>query len=555
MRDNSKSDSNYYILLELDPSVRDEASINVAINTKQQQWSKDRNHPTKGNVSQQYLGKLPDIKKVLSDPILRDVEADAAKNILDAEKAQNEKKMVIAASGLIKNGSIEEDELIKLIKKFKFSEDEIVRILNVRVIVKPKDDGIKMLDESVMKKIRSDLDIVRKNDLFHFLDLTPDVSCAHLEQKATLIYNQSSKNANKTAEITATMSLSTQCLTLLNDERDKERYLKSLHYEYFGDIKEMIDIWATKGSIDAVGYQTLIPMADEKEIPRERTDFFIYEHCCKKGIKIDMNPLPEEKGMSTETGSNTNTNTTSNTGTNTTSSTSTDKTNNRLLKIAGFLIILAIGGYWVFTFITGGDKSSGKTEPLPPTLIKPERIELNKTSLSFDNSDANEKLIASVYPDNVSANDKKISWKSSALTVATVDENGTVKAVANGSAVISAYTINNFTARCTVVVKLIEKEFVGIEPQQTKVTDTKTNGTISIVGGSYTGELQNEIAHGRGTIKYNSHTLIDSRDPKKRYAEAGQYITGDFYNGRLVQGKLFDSENNQMETIVLGRTN
>jgi hypothetical protein len=56
-----------------------------------------------------------------------------------------------------------------------------------------------------------------------------------------------------------------------------------------------------------------------------------------------------------------------------------------------------------------------------------------------------------------------------------------------------------------------------------------------------------------GTVRYTSRTLIDTRDPKKRYAEAGQYITGEFYNGRLVQGKLFSSGNEQIESIILGR--
>jgi hypothetical protein len=80
-----------------------------------------------------------------------------------------------------------------------------------------------------------------------------------------------------------------------------------------------------------------------------------------------------------------------------------------------------------------------------------------------------------------------------------------------------------------------------------------TSGTVSVEGGTYTGEVKNKQPHGMGTIRYNARTLIDSRDPKKRYAESGQYITGEFYNGRLVQGKLYDNGNNQLESIILGR--
>ena len=56
-----------------------------------------------------------------------------------------------------------------------------------------------------------------------------------------------------------------------------------------------------------------------------------------------------------------------------------------------------------------------------------------------------------------------------------------------------------------------------------------------------------------GTIYYNGHTLIDSRDPKKRYAEAGYTLTGEFYEGRLVQGQLRDEKGNLVERIIIGR--
>ncbi|MDR0864195.1 MAG: hypothetical protein LBO74_04590 [Candidatus Symbiothrix sp.] len=81
------------------------------------------------------------------------------------------------------------------------------------------------------------------------------------------------------------------------------------------------------------------------------------------------------------------------------------------------------------------------------------------------------------------------------------------------------------------------------------------HGKVSVSGGSYTGELKEGKPHGQGTLTYNAQILIDERDMKQRYAEKGQHITGQFYNGRLVQGKLFDSDNNHLETIVLGRAN
>jgi len=240
MRDIHKKEDNYYILLALDPSVRDETSINDAISEKAGQWSRDRNHPRKGTVAQKYLALLPDIKKVLLNPVTRDAEADAALNVILAEKTKNENKLKVAAKGLVRNGSIKEDDLIILAKKFGFSEVDAERILKVRVIVKPKDDGIGMLDESLVKRIRSELKDVGKNDLFHFLGLKPETSCTALFQEATKIYDKFSKNANKTAEVTATMSLSSHCINLLKTEPDKEKYLKWL------EMSGMFDEWVEK---------------------------------------------------------------------------------------------------------------------------------------------------------------------------------------------------------------------------------------------------------------------------------------------------------------------
>ena len=290
---------NYYILLELDPSIRDEAGINKAITAKQQQWSAERNHPTKGTIAQQCINKLSDIKMVLLNPETRDTEADNAKKILLAKEGEKYEKLKTQATILTKNGEIKENDLKTLAKKHKFSEDEIVKILKVKVIkedVPYKDDGIPLLDESVIKKIRSDLEVTGKKDLFDFLSLSPTSSCSVLLKKADEIYNQSSKNANKTAEVTATNSLASTCQTYLKDEDGKKKYQKSLQYESFGEVKEMIDLAAGDGHIDADEYRKLIKACTEKGIILDRAAFFIFDYCSKKKYPKPQQPdKPDDK--------------------------------------------------------------------------------------------------------------------------------------------------------------------------------------------------------------------------------------------------------------------
>lgn len=149
---------NYYILLELNPSIKDDATINAAITSKQQAWSSDRNHPTKGSIAQQNLGKLSDIRSVLLNPDLREKEAEEAKKVLVAKEQEKNKDLITSGSILVKNGEISENDLKALLKKSKFkdfTEEQALKILKARIKKEEntyKDDGVQLLDESVIKK-------------------------------------------------------------------------------------------------------------------------------------------------------------------------------------------------------------------------------------------------------------------------------------------------------------------------------------------------------------------------------------------------------------------
>lgn len=81
------------------------------------------------------------------------------------------------------------------------------------------------------------------------------------------------------------------------------------------------------------------------------------------------------------------------------------------------------------------------------------------------------KMTATVKPDD--ADNKMVTWSSSDETVATVDNDGTVKAVKKGTAIITAQ-VDGKTAECTVTVEV----------------PTMTNGTIDDYGvlTKYTGD-------------------------------------------------------------------
>lgn len=123
--------------------------------------------------------------------------------------------------------------------------------------------------------------------------------------------------------------------------------------------------------------------------------------------------------------------------------------------------------------------NEGGLEAFCEVRVKDDTIE--PTDISLDNNTLNldikktTKLKATVYPDN--AKDKTVTWYSSDETIATVSNDGTVKALKYGTAYIFAMTNNNLYAICEVVVKktIIKVESVELNKinlllQQGKIT-------------------------------------------------------------------------------------
>lgn len=90
----------------------------------------------------------------------------------------------------------------------------------------------------------------------------------------------------------------------------------------------------------------------------------------------------------------------------------------------------------------------GSTVAITPKPISSTGITLNKTKLSLEKGKS-ETLTTTVTPENST---DTITWESSDKTKATVDNNGKVIAVAEGTATITAKTTSGKTATCTVTV-------------------------------------------------------------------------------------------------------
>lgn len=116
--------TNYYLLLELslDPPEEDMDAIEAAIKAKQSLWSRSRNHPTKGTLAQQYIGLIPEIRKVMTDPELREKEAKAARKILREQEREKYAVLDRHLAILMSKGEITGEEIAGLARSHGISE-------------------------------------------------------------------------------------------------------------------------------------------------------------------------------------------------------------------------------------------------------------------------------------------------------------------------------------------------------------------------------------------------------------------------------------------------
>lgn len=176
--------------------------------------------------------------------------------------------------------------------------------------------------------------------------------------------------------------------------------------------------------------------------------------------------------------------------------------------------------------ITVTTKDSGKKAECKVT-VKPKTTEI---SVSLDKTSASMKvdetltLTAKVTPEG-----KKVTWKSSDETKATVDENGKVTAKAEGKVDITA-TVDNKTATCNIT---ISKVYDAKNDTTTSLKDKSGNQIYVLVDGNY---VEAKVAD------YYKHSTFYKKEKVSQYTYTGwQNLDGRTYyfdkNGNKVTGE------------------
>ncbi len=79
---------------------------------------------------------------------------------------------------------------------------------------------------------------------------------------------------------------------------------------------------------------------------------------------------------------------------------------------------------------------------------------------------------------------------------------------------------------------------------------TATSGTKNLGYATFKGTWPNDV---NGRMVFKTSHVIDSRDPKGRMAEAGDYVIGEWSDGHLVQGIWYGADNQVKGSVIIGK--
>ncbi|MBC2715984.1 MAG: DUF1566 domain-containing protein [Desulfobacteraceae bacterium] len=333
---------NYYIILELsvDPPENDHKVIEKTIQNKKVEWSRLRNHPTKGLQVQKFVNMIPDIQKVMLDETLRKKEAQAASELMEAGKENIISEIdghidILMGKGYItkediirlakihglsqteitdritekKNtkysridqlislrmgkGYITEDEVVKIAKKNTMDPKEIRNRIRGPIVKDEKEaDSLKIqpVDKSIEKTINDNLKIIVKTSLYHFLGMSENSDLKALQEKAGQKKKELATTGKKDAVVTAGITLTGHCLTIFKSDEARLAYDISLARAKIAALDSDINIAAINKKIRHEYFDALIDKAVEYGMDRMEASSYIRSFCQKKKYGIEQKP-------------------------------------------------------------------------------------------------------------------------------------------------------------------------------------------------------------------------------------------------------------------------
>jgi tetratricopeptide (TPR) repeat protein len=267
---------NFYIILELDPSITDWSIIQATIKNKQRSWALQKNQgsPKARRKAERYLKFIPEIESLLKESNSRKKEAKAA-----AQEQKQDKQVQLEELdrliGMFHAATVSPDEVKLLIRQTGkvFSENEVEDRLRQRGFklekgtAKPKRTARPKLEPSVAKGIRDELDTLKLGNLYDFLNLdhskkfSAHSSFKSLYERADEIYQDLSRVGKTDPDTTLKMNLAGRAKSVFINGTEKERYDNTLATEVLTKLDKPLEIAGRNKFIETKDIASLLQRA------------------------------------------------------------------------------------------------------------------------------------------------------------------------------------------------------------------------------------------------------------------------------------------------------
>ncbi|WP_292374576.1 hypothetical protein [Methanosarcina sp. UBA411] len=294
---------NCYLLLELefDPPVEDQAVIDQRIEEKRKFWSRNSTDFKKGAEYKKYLEMLPETKRIMSDPIERKKQSEAARNYV---YAQLDKDLNI----LGRSGEITEEIIEKIATAKKLSADVVkkrVAALGIKIGQKKVDfdaDNNKYYKKKPIKAdtfdgMKNFLKPFNKDNFYDFLNpgTIPNMDKLPCD-KLTQFAKEMKKDFNKNdANSSSGKKICEACELAFEDENSKMIYDEYLAWCKRRSILDHAKEIAQIAGLELSNEQGNVYIGQLTELFKDRklAEKVLIAFCKVEKIAYNPNPLSE----------------------------------------------------------------------------------------------------------------------------------------------------------------------------------------------------------------------------------------------------------------------
>jgi hypothetical protein len=295
---------NFYIILELDPSITDWSTIQATIEKKRRYWSMQKNQgsPAARRKAERYMKFLPEMNSLLKEPESRKTEAKAAIQALKKEK-QVQLEKLDQLIDMLHTTTVSSKDVKLLVRQSGkvFSEKEVEERLKQRGLsletgtVEHQKTERPKLETSVAKGIRSELDTLKLSSLYNFLNLehSPKLSARSspksLYERADAIYKELSRVGKTDADTTLKMNLAGRAKSVFTNDTEKERYDNTLATEVLVQLDNPLEIAGRNKFLETKELESLLQAAKKLGVAETIAREYIEDYAAKRkwGVQKD----------------------------------------------------------------------------------------------------------------------------------------------------------------------------------------------------------------------------------------------------------------------------